>query len=144
MTDDGTTPESGGGSDSKSASSSSKGASRIVAVIVLSVLAVYAVRLTGRVLELERASLAEQRLEAEVGALEAEVEALETAAVSAGDDAFTERWAREERGWLREGDQPLSIVEATPTPPTAPVAEPANESDLLSRLKRWFSGSGDE
>ncbi len=118
----------------------SKGLSRLIAVVALSVLAVYAVRLTGRGLELQRATLSEQRLGAEVGMLEAEVVALETAAAGAGNDAFTERWAREERGWIQEGDQPLLLVEATPTPPSL---EPDGAADadegFFGRLRRWLS-----
>lgn len=133
----------------------SRGLNRLIAVVMLSVLAVYGMRLVGRLLELERASLSEQRLAAEVAVLEAEVIALETAAAGAGGDAFTERWAREERGWAREGDVPLRIVEATSTPSPDAASSgagagaegeaggAASEEGVLSRLRRWLSSDSD-
>lgn len=122
----------------------SRGASRVIAIVILSVLAMYAVRLTGRMYELQRASESEQRLQAEVKALESEVIALETAQAGAGSDAFTERWAREERGWSREGDRPLQIVEATSTPAPAPGDAPSADDGFFDRIRRWLAGPATE
>jgi len=131
-----------GGGRPWTASGPSTGATRLALVIAITLLGMYGLRLTSRVLELQRAVRAEERLAGEVAALDAEVTVLETAGAEAGTERFAERWGREGRGWSKEGDEPIQIVPQG----DGSVADDADGSGeepdegLLDRFWGWLTG----
>jgi cell division protein FtsB len=117
-----------------------KSLARIAAVVVLSLALVYAVQLAGLVMANQRAARAEAQLKAEVEALAASVAAIETSTAQTAGDDYVERWAREERKWVRPGDRPVAPVVATPAPtPIAPSPAP-DGGGPIERLMRWLGG----
>ena len=107
---------------------------RLVGVVLLTLLGLYVARVAGLVVTLQRAAIAEAGLAEEVDALRTEVASLETAAVEAGSDAYVERWAREERTMSRPGDRTIEVVETQADTP--PADEPADS--WLRRLRQLF------
>lgn len=116
---------------------------RIGAVVAVTLLVVYSVRLAGQMVDTRRASQAEHQLATDVSELESEVVALETAAADAGSDTAVERWAREEQDWALEGDQvfaPVPASQATAMAPT-PTPSPGADDGIMARVRRWLSGA---
>lgn len=110
---------------------------RVVVVVLFTVAALFAIRMIDVAVATRSAERDERRLAAEVERLQREVWALQTAAAEAATDAGVERWAREERGWGRQGDNPV-VVAVTPAAPVA--ASPAtNAEGAWSRVRRWIA-----
>lgn len=110
---------------------------RVAIVVLFTVAALFAARMIDVALATRRAERDERQLAAEVERLQREVSALQTAAVEARTDAGVERWAREERGWGREGDNPI-VVAVTPFAPVAAAPTTTSEGPW-SRFRRWIS-----
>lgn len=117
-----------------------KGWARIGAIVLLTLALIYLGKLAGLVLARQRAAAVETRLQVQLSALDAEVHAIETAATEAGSDAYAERWAREERQWVRDGDQPVAALPATPSSADDQGAEARSDGGLWAKIKRWFRG----
>lgn len=117
------------------ARSSGAGARRVAALAILTLLSIYTVRLARQFAVAQRAEVDRARLVARNGALQTETTALETETSFANSDAYVERWAREDKRWVRAGDQPVQVVQATPGAP--PAATPSSPG-LLERLWGWL------
>jgi hypothetical protein len=117
-----------------------RGWARIGAIILLTLALIYVGKLASLVMARQRALAVERDLQHQVAARETEVALLEAAATAAGSDAYVERWAREERLWVLEGDQPVAPIAATPTP-AAGSGGPGTGDGFWERLKRWL-GAG--
>jgi cell division protein FtsB len=115
------------------------GWTRVGAVVLLTLGLIYVVKLTDLGLETHSATLASQRMEAEVAVLELQVEAMETAAVDAKTDAYVEMVARDTLKMVREGDQPFVTVNALTSPEAAPPAQ-VEEPSVWQRFLRWMRG----
>ncbi len=116
-----------------------KGWSRILAVILATLVVIYAVKLASHALATRRAAEIEHDLATDVARLDAEVVALETAQAEAGSPDQVEDWARADQGWARPGDHPIVLVTAAPVTATpAPTATPA--ASAWRRLVEWVSG----
>jgi len=111
---------------------------RVAAVAVLTVAAVYVVRVLDLAVAVQRAERVEAELATEVTVMAAEVAVLQTAAAEAQSDAAVERWAREQRGLARDGDRPLVVVAPSPPPGSGPGGD-ASATDLWSRLREWLA-----
>ena len=86
---------------------------------------------SGRIGELRRLSAEYDQAQETITALTATTEHLATQVVWAGSEEAVEEWAYEERRWIREGDQRLSLIPvkgtpATPQPVSTPTPEPEN------------------
>jgi hypothetical protein len=111
---------------------------RILGVVVVTLAAVYALRLAGLAIATREARQAEAALAAEVASQATQVAAIEAATHHAGSDAGVERWAREVKHWARPGDRVLAPVAASPSP-RPPPPTPADDTPL-ERLWRWLGG----
>jgi cell division protein FtsB len=110
---------------------------RVVAVALVTAAGMFAVRMADISLATRRAERAEQDLALDVQTLAGEVAAVKTASADAESDEGVERWAREERGWAREGDQVYAL--GGPTPSVTPPADGAAPGGRLERLRRWLT-----
>jgi cell division protein FtsB len=111
---------------------------RVVAVAVLTVAAVYVVRVLDLAVAVQRAERVESELATEVTVMAAEVAVLQTAAAEAQSDAAVERWAREQRGLARDGDKSLVVVAPSPPPGSGPRSD-ASATDPWSRFRAWLA-----
>ena len=110
---------------------------RVTVVVLFTVAALFAIRMIDVAMATRSAERDERRLAAEIERLQREVWALQTAASEAATDAGVERWAREERGWGRQGDNPV-VVAVTPAAPAA--ADPTTDAEgAWSRVRRWIA-----
>ena len=122
----------------------SRGWSRIGKIVVLTLVCIYAAKLSGLALETHRATQAAEGMAGEVQRLDLEVRAPETAAAKAGTDAQVEEWARNNGDLARPGDQVVIPVAATPTPAAAPIpVEAGADRSAWQRLMGWLRG-GDQ
>jgi hypothetical protein len=112
---------------------------QIVAVVVLTLALVYMAKLVSLGIAGQRARTAETHLSSEVEELRSSADALETAVVDAESDEFVERWAREDRKWVREGDHPVAPVPVTDTTRSADQT-PSEDEGAWERFKRWLEG----
>jgi cell division protein FtsB len=115
---------------------------RVAAVVLLTLALVYVAKLAGLSLDTHRAQDAEAKLSAEVTQMATSVEALETAVIEAESDEFVEDWAREDREWVREGDQPIDPQEV-PVGTTGAAGTTEDERSAWERLKAWIRGEGE-
>jgi len=115
--------------------------SRVGAVILVTVAAVYAVKLTGLALATRRAAQTAAGLATEVAAMQSEVTALQTAEAGADAPPAVEGWARE-RGWTRPGDQPIAPVTAAPSPVPTPSPPPAAPESTTAWERFWVWALG--
>lgn len=116
-----------------------RGSARVVGVVAAVVVVLFAARLAGLYQATRLAARSEAQLAGEVAALGTEVGALQTQQAVAGTDAYVERWAREERGWVRDGDQPFAVAVVTALPSPTPTA-PAPPPGMVDRLRGWLRG----
>ncbi|MEO8084999.1 MAG: septum formation initiator family protein [Ardenticatenales bacterium] len=117
------------------ARASGAGTRRVAALAILTLLSIYTVRLARQFAVAQRAEVDRARLAARNGALQTETTAIETETAFANSDAYVERWAREDKRWVRPGDQPVQVVQATPGAAAAPTAAPPG---LFERLWGWL------
>ena len=111
---------------------------RVAAVALMTLAAVFLVRLADVWLATERAERSEEELRVEVESLRSEVRVLETAVADVQSDEGVERWAREERGFGREGDHTLGVSATVGTTGSVAAAPSSGDSPLV-RLRRWLS-----
>lgn len=114
-----------------------RGPARILGVIVAVVALLFAARLAGLYQVTRMASRSEAQLAGEIEGLGTEVAALQTQQAVAGTDGYVERWAREERGWVQDGDQPFAVAVVTALPTATPTATPPPPG-VVDRLRRWL------
>jgi len=115
--------------------------SRVLAVILITLSAIYLVKLGSHALATRRAAVTADGLATDVAQKRSELEALETALPAAGSPEQIERWAREQQNWSLPGDHPIVLVTAAPTAtatPAPPVATPGPSN--WRRLVEWISG----
>lgn len=121
------------------ASADRRGPARIAGVAAMVLVALFAFRLAGLYDATRRAARSEAQLAAELEGLSTEIAGLETQQAVAATDAYVERWAREERGWVREGDQPFAVAVVTALPSPTATATPAPPG-VIDRLRHWLRG----
>lgn len=112
---------------------------RIGAVVVLTVSMVYLAKLGGLSMATHRAREVEQDLSTDVAELQSSVDALGTSVHDAESDSQVEHWAREDRKWVREGDQAIVPVPATSASGAA-TPTPSSEDGAWERFRRWLGG----
>lgn len=119
--------------------SAGRGARRVAGIAACVLVVLVGLRLAGLYDATRRAAGTEAQLAGEVDALATEVAGLRTQEAVVATDAFVERWAREERGWVRAGDHPFAVAVVTAAPTVTPAATPAAPG-ALARLRRWLRG----
>jgi len=117
-----------------------RGARRIAGIVAAVLVAVVGFKLVGLYDATRRAASTEAQLSAEIDALGTEIAGLRTQEAVVGTDAYVERWAREERGWIREGDHPFAVAVVTAAPTATAAATPSADGPL-DRLGRWLLGA---
>lgn len=130
-------PRNGAGSPS-----GRRGPRRVAGIVAAMLVAFVGYRLAGLYDATRRAAGTEAQLADEIDALGTEVAGLRAQEAVVATDAYVERWAREERGWVREGDHPFAVAVVTAAP-TATAAAPPPSSSALDRLRRWLLGASD-
>ena len=105
---------------------------RLIVVIIFFVgVVIWMTVFSSRIADLRRLSTEYDKAERTIAALTATTSHLATRVIEADSDAAVERWAYEERNWIREGDQRLAVipVEGTPVVPavqSTPTPTPEN------------------
>jgi len=105
---------------------------RLIVVIVFIVgVVIWMTVFSSRIADLRRLSTEYDQAERTIAALTATTSHLATQVAEAGSDAAVERWAYEERNWIRDGDQRLAIIPIEGTPAAAsfqptPTPTPGN------------------
>jgi len=116
-----------------------RGSARLAGIALAVLGLLFAARLVGLYDATRRAARSEAELAAEIDGLGNEVAALQTQRAVAATDGFVERWAREERGWVRVGDQPFAVAVVTALPSPTPPSTPAPPG-VIGRVRRWLLG----
>lgn len=117
-----------------------KGWARVALVILATLGAIYAVKLTSHGLATRRALETEQQLATEVAQMDGEVEALETGVASSSSPEQIETWARESQDQARPGDHPIAIVTVAPTGTPSPPPQATPATSRWQRLVDWLRG----
>ena len=111
---------------------------RVAVVVVLTLFAVYIMRLATGGVALKRAGDQESRLNTAVAVEETAVARIEEAVTTAESDAYAEEYAREKRNLAQPGDR---VVVPVPAATTEGGPAPSDASgDWWERFQRWLRG----
>jgi hypothetical protein len=118
-----------------------RGVTRVAVVAVATLVVIYAANLTQLVLTNRRAEAVEAGLRQSVERELMAIEAVEAQTIHAQSDAAAEEFARNEKDWVRPGDNPVIVIplEEPPAEPAA-AAESPDEPSAWQRLLRWLKG----
>jgi hypothetical protein len=111
---------------------------RLIVVIVFIVgVVIWMTVFSSRIADLRRLSTEYDQAERTIAALTATTSYLATEVKEAGSDAAVERWAYEERNWIRDGDQRLAIIPLEGTPAAASI-QPTPTPTPENMFRVWW------
>lgn len=120
----------------------SRGIKRIVAVVAVTVTALFALNLGSLVVATRRAEAVESIQATRVASERLGLDRLETETDRARSDRYVEEYIRNERNWSRPGDRVvLPVPEAGDAAGPAPVTAESPPPGFWDRLRRWLNTS---
>jgi hypothetical protein len=119
-----------------------RGVTRVATVAIATLVLIYLANLSQLVVADRRARAVEARLAESVAHDEAAIRALEAQTAYALTDAAAERFAREEKDWIKPGDHAVLVVPVEEEAVAAPAGSPgeAQGPGAWERLVRWLKG----
>ena len=114
----------------------------IVVIISLVGLVIWLTVFSSRIADLNRLTAEYDEAQRTIAALTATTSALATQVVEADSEEAVERWAYEDRNWIRDGDQRLAIIPEegmTPTPEPRPLTTPRPQNMFRVWWELFFS-----
>jgi len=95
---------------------------RLIVVIIFFIgVVIWMTVFSSRIADLRRLSAEYDKAERTIAALTATTSHLATQVIEADSEAAVERWAYEDRNWIREGDQRLAVIPVEGTPAVSVV-----------------------